>query len=1163
MLRGVCRLLLPCLVAMSFPTAIAGESESLEKQFLDPPHEYTMVPFWSWNGTLEPERLRRQIDQMVEQGVYGAFMHARAGLDESETPYFSEGFWNAVATCIEHGEKVGFKPWLYDEDKWPSGAAGGRTMARHPDRNSQKVLRIAAKPLEGPCDVSFEGPAPRFRLAGQCVKGNGLAPDSIVDLSSLAPGAIWPCPRGKWLLLEYHFEPFGDGVNYLNRDTIRDFLDITHEEYARRFGERFGTTVPGLFFDEIMNEAGKHPGYVIWAEALEERFMAMKHYAIGPMLPALHMDLGNLTPKVRCDYYDVVTTLYEEAWFQQVSEWCKEHSLAFTGHTVEELNRYVTQGDYMRTLRHLSIPLTDNEDFRYTWPRTIGCWKPKQAASVAHLYGRPRAGAEALGGAGWCFTPDMARYGFNMLSAYGISFFVPHLFHYSQDRPVTMDDWPNSWFYENPFWKYFKTLADHVRRVSFMIGTGQAVVDVAVLYPQSNQWAGYGPGTTQSTVERLTAALIDVDVMDSPSLLKAEVRDEALNVEAMAYRVLILPGLTCMRRAEVDKVVEFIQHGGRLIVHDRWPSDSMDQGRDDDYMQKLREAAETAGVGLSSLDDTVAGLQAMGRLDVGRVSGREGALRYLHVRIQGREAYWVVNGSREPGVWRLAFRATGGMSLWQPEDGSISPGLSWADDHGTIAEISLDPWQGVFVVFDPSQLPTAAKSPEKVLATVALDGPWDFLPVGAALDESWRVGLSSAELELPVMRVRWEQSSECAPEGWTLAGIDDTTWRQVKILDSLYPDSGVNRYRTCWNARFVSINDYAEFDLERFFQPKLGGPGLRCRKAYMLPPEAVEARFAVICRSAFTVWLNGELCANGVGGDDAEVVTFAVKRPGLNTVMVVAKDAPALLVEGEFRVSHGCSIEVTTDGTWEVSLDGQKWLPAWEYLAPHEKPWGEPRHPWRAQPPTTVWYRQQLPPGVEAIRAPEIEGDWHSWVDGQPLAFSNGEALIAPRCGSSTLAIRAVLSDGKRGLLRPVTVRCVPTAQPLGSWTACHLDWYSGRAIYSRCVDVPQDLQDASKRLFLDLGKVNFCVEVWINGTLAGTRIWPPYRVEVTEHLRPGANRIDLVVANLIANRRRWDIYDDARGHLQSRKWHDDNLLRDAWCLESGLIGPVRLTGFE
>ena len=141
----------------------------------------------------------------------------------------------------------------------------------------------------------------------------------------------------------------------------------------------------------------------------------------------------------------------------------------------------------------------------------------------------------------------------------------------------------------------------------------------------------------------------------------------------------------------------------------------------------------------------------------------------------------------------------------------------------------------------------------------------------------------------------------------------------------------------------------------------------------------------------------------------------------------------------------------------------------------------------------------------------------------------------------------------------PVRIRLRPHSETLGSWSKARLEWYSGRGIYSANVTLdPAHVRD-DVRLHLDLGKVCYCAEIWLKGKLVGTRIWPPYSIDITEHAKPGRNRLDIVVANLLANRMRWDIFDDVKGELWNRKWHDGNIRRDAWCLESGLIGPVRI----
>jgi hypothetical protein len=54
--------------------------------------------FWFWNGKLEAKEIDRQIREMVSQGVYGAYVHNRTGL---QTPYLSEAYFDAVKAASE------------------------------------------------------------------------------------------------------------------------------------------------------------------------------------------------------------------------------------------------------------------------------------------------------------------------------------------------------------------------------------------------------------------------------------------------------------------------------------------------------------------------------------------------------------------------------------------------------------------------------------------------------------------------------------------------------------------------------------------------------------------------------------------------------------------------------------------------------------------------------------------------------------------------------------------------------------------------------------------------------------------------------------------------------------------------------------------------------
>ena len=95
---------------------------TLKKTFANPPSVYRAKPFWAWNGRLDEPELRRQIRTMKQMGLGGFFMHSRVGL---ATPYLSKKWFDLVGACIDEARKQKMEAWLYDEDRWPSGWAGG------------------------------------------------------------------------------------------------------------------------------------------------------------------------------------------------------------------------------------------------------------------------------------------------------------------------------------------------------------------------------------------------------------------------------------------------------------------------------------------------------------------------------------------------------------------------------------------------------------------------------------------------------------------------------------------------------------------------------------------------------------------------------------------------------------------------------------------------------------------------------------------------------------------------------------------------------------------------------------------------------------------------------------------------------------------------------
>jgi len=133
------------------------------------------------------------------------------------------------------------------------------------------------------------------------------------------------------------------------------------------------------------------------------------------------------------------------------------------------------------------------------------------------------------------------------------------------------------------------------------------------------------------------------------------------------------------------------------------------------------------------------------------------------------------------------------------------------------------------------------------------------------------------------------------------------------------------------------------------------------------------------------------------------------------------------------------------------------------------------------------------------------------------------------------------------------------TLDKLMSWTE-HNDsgvkYYSGTATYRKKIQVPPYLLGENRRLCLDLGNVQVMAQVKLNGEDLGTLWNPPFRVDITAVVKPGENALEIVVANVWANRLIGDMLLPAEKRFTRG---GAKLEPNAPLAESGLLGPVRI----
>jgi hypothetical protein len=738
------------------PAELSGVLAALYQKFLDPDRKYSIRPFWFWNGALTGEELGRQIRQMVEHGVYGAYAHNRDGL---QTRYLSEEWWQALGGGLQAAKEAGFSLCMVDEFEWPSGEARDYWM---PGINKSHVIEgnpefhlRRMRPTESIVHGPSRWSSPVTEKTVAVVAGKRLGPDHLdgnslrmVNWEKGAKEVSWDVPEEEWLITVYDLVPAVaqmSRVDLMSRDAIAKFIRIYYEEFYKRYSQYFGNAMPATFADHEGSYGDKLP----WTPRLFETFRRKAGYDLIPNLPGLTYDIGSLTEKLRCDLLDTVSELYSDSFWKQVTDWCNQHNIYHSGHVWEESLFWgpAWQGDFYRIQRSMTHPGCDT---LMEWARE-SVWL-KEVTSVAAFEGKHTV-CENQGvlGSNSYLSPEMMRRTSNCLGAWDIGEFIPHAFNYD----LTRTNYPPDWFRGQPYLPWFRFYADQMRRISFVNCESQRLADLVVLYPQVSIWGQAAPAFHQDrtlrildnsnwspeAVEtseqyadlklRLTEARYDFLVADDYYLAKSEFSGSRLRINNLEFQVLILPPMSTTRRSTAMRVRDFYRAGGTVIALRRLPYNSVETGRDDPELKAIWEEVfdlrssvkpsamrKSANGGSSywlpgSVTDLVEIIREVVDPDIELVEASSDHLFAMHKRNAGVDLYWVVNDTPEPRTHLLRFKAKGRPEKWEAPTGKRSPLFYETQGNKTLVRLALGPWDAAYVVFDP----TGADQPLALSAT--------------------------------------------------------------------------------------------------------------------------------------------------------------------------------------------------------------------------------------------------------------------------------------------------------------------------------------------------------------------------------------------------------------------------------------------------------------
>ncbi len=486
-------------LAMAAPPTFAqkiGDSAAARRVFVDPPREYATAPLWVWNDLLTDDQIRGTLRDLAAQRVRQAFVHPRPGL---MTPYLSDEWFRLWRVALDEAERLDMHVWIYDENSYPSGFAGGHVPQQMPESRGRGLV-LRSQPQPPSLDSETLG---AYRVEG----------DSIVDVTadirqgrSPGQGPFWMATVARAANSPW----YGDRsyVDLMYPGVTEKFLEVTQQAYKKHLGDQFGRRILGSFTDEPnVRPAGGLP----WTDRLPAEFHKRWGYDLLPHLPSLAAAVGNWK-QVRHDYFQVVLDQFVEHWAKPYARWCEQNGIAFTGHYWDhEWPNCVGVPDNMAMNAWQHIPGIDclmNQYQEHTHAQFGNLRFVRETQSVCNQLGRERFLCEVYGAGGWDLRfEDMKRIA-DWLGVLGVNLFDQHL-SYVTLRGARKADHPQSFSYHEPWWDAYHVLADYTTRLSAAMSSGQQRNEILVLEPTTTAWMYQADPTHRGRLNELGATFFD------------------------------------------------------------------------------------------------------------------------------------------------------------------------------------------------------------------------------------------------------------------------------------------------------------------------------------------------------------------------------------------------------------------------------------------------------------------------------------------------------------------------------------------------------------------------------------------------------------------------------------------------------------------------------
>lgn len=673
-----------CLIALFAAPAFAEDAASVLAQFEQPGREYSPGPLWVWNDMLTEEQVVTSLREMAEQGIRQPFVHPRPGL---MTPYLGEDWFKLWKAALAEAERLDLSIWIYDENSYPSGFAGGWVPELMPESRGKGVNIHKEKNPGAVTDATLA----IFLLEDK----------QYTDITSaVREGKTFP--EGEYVVAEITqagTSPwFADRsyVDLLKPGVTEKFLELTLDAYKRELGDQLGKRIPGSFTDEphLAPAAGLH-----WTDDLPAQFEQRWGYSLLESLPCLTEPVGDWK-RVRHNYYQTLLDLFIERWAKPYVEYCARNNIEFTGHYWEhEWPNTRSAPDNMAMgawQQRPGIDILFNQYDEGPHAQFGNVRAVLELGSVANQMGLKRTLCETYGAGGWDLRfEDMKRIG-DWIYVLGVNTMNEHIANITI-RGARKADHPQVFSYHEPWWNAYHVMTRYFTRLSLALSSGEQINRILVIEPTTTAWMYQGAGgqadrlgtTFQRLVTDLAQAQVEFDIGCEDIIARnGSVDGKGLVVGQRRYDTVVLhESNENLNTATLALLEEYAKNGGRLVASGDTNIAFVDgvESRRGRTLAKgwVKQTPEATAAYLLSL--------AEGGFAVRRAEGDTGLLYHHRRQLADGDLLFISNTSIDAPAAGVVETPMAGVTAWNLDTGKTEPYAFTSAGGVTRAEFSLPP----------------------------------------------------------------------------------------------------------------------------------------------------------------------------------------------------------------------------------------------------------------------------------------------------------------------------------------------------------------------------------------------------------------------------------------------------------------------------------------